>query len=107
VTKAGHTIPDQMGRILDLTKPRMAALWHLDVTPGIDGVLEDIGAHYGGAVVVCQDFTVFNITTEAVLARQTQVNDAPPPVHGPSTTEPVIEPAPQPPGWWAEALLDL
>jgi ribonuclease Z len=107
VTKTGHTIPDQMGRILELTKPRMAALWHLDVSPGVDGVLEEVGEHYVGAVAVCQDLTVFNVTAEAVLVRQAQVNDAPQPVHGPSTTQPVIAPAPAPPGWWAEASLDI
>lgn len=107
VTKAAHTIPSQMGKILDMTKPRMAALWHLDVSPGVGGVFEEIGEHYGGAVAVCQDLTVFNVTAEAVLVRQAQVNDAPQPVHGPSTTQPVIEPAPSPPSWWAEALLDI
>jgi ribonuclease Z len=107
VTKTGHTIPDQMGRILDLTKPRMAALWHLDVGPGVAGVFEEVGAHYGGAVAVCQDLTVFNVTAEAVVVRQAQVDDAPQPVHGPSTAKPVIEPAPEPPGWWAEASLDI
>lgn len=66
VTKTGHTIPDQMGRILGMTKPRMAGLWHLDVSPGVDTVLEEVGAHYVGAVAVCQDLTVFNITAEAV-----------------------------------------
>jgi hypothetical protein len=96
-----------MGRVLDLTKPRMAALWHLDVGPGVQGVLDDVGAHYGGAVAVCQDFTVFNVTSEAVQVRQAQVNDAPPPVHGPSAGDPVIEPALEPPGWWAEASLDV
>jgi ribonuclease Z len=107
VTKAAHTIPSQMGRILGTTKPRMAALWHMDVTPGVDGVFEEIGEHYDGAVAVCQDLTVFNVTPEAVLVRQAQVNDAPQPVHRPSTAQPVIEPAPEPPGWWAEALLDV
>jgi ribonuclease Z len=107
VTKGGHTIPDQMGRILELTKPRMAALWHLDVGPGVEGVLDEVGAHYGGPVAVCQDLTVFNVTAEAVVVRQAQVNDAPPPVHGPSTTKPVIEPALAPPHWWADAALDL
>jgi len=105
VTKTGHTIPDQMGRILELAKPRMAGLWHLDVSPGVDSVLEEVGAHYLGAVAVCQDLTVFNLTAEAVLVRQAQVNDAPHPVHGPSTTQPAIAPAPAPPGWWAEAEL--
>jgi ribonuclease Z len=107
VTKFGHTIPDQMGKILELTKPRMAALWHLDVTPGVDAVLDEVGAHHGGPVAVCQDLTVFNVTAEAVVVRQAQVNDAPPPVHGPSLTKPVIEPALPPPHWWADAALDV
>jgi ribonuclease Z len=107
VTKAAHTIPGQMGRILEMTKPRMGALWHLDVSPGVDGVFEEVGEHYGGAVAVCQDLTVFNVTADAVHVRQAQVNDAPPPVHGPSSTKPVIEPALEPPGWWAETLLDI
>ena len=78
-----------MGEILEMTKPRMAALWHMDVSPGVDGVFEEIGEHYGGAVAVLQNLTVFNVMTEAVLVRQAQVNDAPPPVHGPPSAEPV------------------
>lgn len=107
VLKAAHTIPDQMGQVLNLAKPRMGAVWHLDVSPGVDGVFEDIGAHYGGAVAACQDLTVFNITADAVIARQALVNDAPHPVHGPSHTKPEIEPAPEPPAWWAGAALNL
>jgi ribonuclease Z len=107
VTKSAHTIPGQMAKILDLTKPRMAALWHLDVSPGVGGVFEEIGEQYGGPVAVCQDLTVFNVTADSVHARQAQVNDAPQSVHGPSTTEPSLDPARKPPGWWAEALLDI
>ncbi len=105
VLKAAHTIPDQMGQVLDLAKPRMGAVWHLDVSPGVDRVFEDIGAHYGGAVAACQDLTIFNITADAVIARQAQVNDAPQPVHGPSKTKPVLDPAPEPPAWWVNASL--
>jgi ribonuclease Z len=107
VVKAAHTIPDQMGQVLAMTKPRMGAVWHMDVSPGVNGVFEEIGAHYGGAVAACQDLTVFNVTADAVLVRQARVNDAPQPVHGPSHTKPVIEPIPEPPAWWAEAALDL
>jgi len=107
VVKAAHTIPDQMGQVLAMTKPRMGAVWHMDVSPGVNGVFEEIGAHYGGAVAACQDLTVFNVTADAVLVRQARVNDAPQPVHGPSHTKPVIEQTPEPPAWWAEAALDL
>jgi len=107
ITRLAHTVPDQMGKILDLTKPRMGALWHLDVTPGVDAVLDELGAHYGGPVTVTQDFTVFNVTSDAVVARQAKVDDAAPPVHGPSRTTPELDPRPTPPRWWTGALLDL
>ena len=106
-TRLAHTIPDQAGRIFDLTKPRMGALWHLDVTPGVESVFDEVGAHYGGPVTVTQDLTVFNVTREAVVVRQAKVNDARPPVHGPSQTSPVLEPQPMPPAWWSDALLDF
>jgi len=107
ITSLAHTIPEQMGKILDRTKPRMGALWHLDVTPGVDAVFEELGAHYEGPVTVTQDLTVFNVTEGAVVARQAKVNDAAPPVHGPSKTSPVVDPPVPPPAWWSEALLDV
>jgi len=107
ITRLAHTVPDQMGKILDLTRPRMGALWHLDVTPGVDGVLDELGAHYSGPVTVTQDFTVFNITSGAVVARQAKVDDAAPPVHRPSKAGPELGPRPATPRWWAEALLDV
>jgi ribonuclease Z len=105
--RAAHTVPDQMGRILEMTKPKMGALWHMDVSLGVDAAFAEIGAHYGAPVVASQDLTVFNVTADAVIARQAQVNDAPHPVHGPSKTAPQIEPMPAPPAWWAGAALDI
>jgi len=96
-----------MGKILDLARPRMGALWHLGITPGVDAVLEEISASYTRAVTVTQDLTVFNITRDTVIARQAKVNDAAPPVHGPSQTSPALDPQPAPPPWWTGALLDL
>jgi ribonuclease Z len=107
ITRLAHTVPEQMGKILDLARPRMGALWHLDVTPGVDAVFEEISASYSGPVTVTQDLTVFNVTPDAVIARQAKVNDAAPPVHGPSQTSPALDPQPAPPPWWTGALLDL
>jgi ribonuclease Z len=107
ITSQAHTIPEQMGKILDLARPRMGALWHLDITPGVDAVFEEISTSYTGPVTATQDLTVFNVTRDAVIARQAEVNDAAPPVHGPSQTSPELDPQPAPPAWWAEALLDL
>jgi ribonuclease Z len=107
ITRLAHTVPDQMGQILDLTRPRMGALWHLDVTPGVDAVFDEISRHYGGPVTATQDLTVFNVTEESVTARQATVDPAAAPVHGPSQTDPEEEPRPTPPSWWADALMDL
>jgi ribonuclease Z len=107
ITSMAHTIPVQIGKILDLTKPRMGALWHLDVSPGVDAVFAELGASYNGPVTVTQDLTVFNVTQDAVGARQAKVNDAAPPVHGPSRTSPELDQPPAPPAWWTEALLDI
>jgi ribonuclease Z len=107
ITRLAHTIPEQMGKILDMTKPRMGALWHLDVTPGVDTVFEELAGSYAGPVTISQDLTVYNVTKEAVTARQAKVNDAPPPVHGTSKSSPSLDPRPTPPAWWTEALLDL
>ena len=54
-----------------------------------------------------QDFTVFNVTADAVVTRQAKVDDAAAPIHGPSRTSPEPESRPTPPTWWTEALLDL
>jgi hypothetical protein len=85
-----------MGKILDLARPRMGALWHLDVTPGVDAVFEEISASYSGPVTATQDLTVFNVTHHAVIARRAKVNDAALPVHGPSQTSPALDPQPAP-----------
>jgi ribonuclease Z len=107
LTRFAHTIPEQMGRILQRTQPRMGALWHLDLTPGTDIVFDELAASYQGPVAISQDLTVFNVTEEAVVVRQATVNDAAPPVHGPSHSNPAPEPMPAPPSWWADALLDV
>ena len=107
ITSLAHTIPDQMGRILARTQPRMGALWHLDLTPGVDTVFDELAVNYQGPVAISQDFTVFNVTEEAVVVRQAKVNDAAPPEHGPSKSSPAPEPMPAPPAWWADALLDV
>jgi ribonuclease Z len=107
LTRFAHTIPEQMGKILQRTQPRMGAIWHLDLTPGTDVVFDEVGSHYEGPVTITQDLTVFNVTEEAVVARQATVNDAASPVHGPSHSTPAPEPMPAPPSWWADALLDV
>jgi ribonuclease Z len=58
-------------------------------------------------VTITQDLTVFNVTEDAVVARQAKVNDAAPPVHAPSKTSPELDQPTPPPTWWTAALLDV
>jgi glyoxylase-like metal-dependent hydrolase (beta-lactamase superfamily II) len=59
-----------------------------------------------GPVVQTQDLTVFNVTKEAVVALQADVVDQLPPIAGEQRVAymPVM---PEPPAWWAEALIPL
>jgi len=104
---AAHTSPKAAGKVFKLAKPRMAGLWHTLLSPQvIPMVFSELGAVYDGPVVQTQDLTVFNLTKEAVVARQAKVSDQLPPIPGvPRVGYTPIQPTP--PAWWAEALIPL
>jgi len=69
-------------------------------------IFKELGEVYDGPVVQTQDLTVFNITKEAVVARQAQVIDQLPPIPGKQRA--VFTPVmPTPPAWWAEAIIPV
>ena len=72
----------------------------------IQMVFSELGGLYKGPVVQTQDLTVFNVTKEAVIARQAKQFDQLPPTPGKQRVafQPVAVP---PPDWWAEALIPL
>lgn len=105
--KMAHTVPDQVGRVLAMAEPRMAALWHLDLRPGVDTVCEEVAENYSGPLVASRDLTVYNVTAEAVVARQARLDPAAPVIKDLSAGQPKIEPPNLPPHWWADALLDI
>jgi ribonuclease Z len=104
---AAHTSPQAAGKVFKLAKPRMAGLWHTLLSPQvIPMVFSELGAVYDGPVVQTQDLTVFNITKEAVVARQAKVSDQLPPIPGvPRVDYTPVQPTP--PAWWAEALIPI
>lgn len=107
VLNQAHTSPRGAGKVFSLVKPRMAGLWHTVVTPvGTSMILADLRKVYDGPVVQTQDLTVFNVTADAVVARQAQINPQPRPVPGTPKTEPVPH-IPTNPDWWADALIPL
>ncbi len=104
---AAHTTPKAAGKVFGLVKPRMAGLWHTLLTPTITPIIfNELGSVYTGPVVQTQDFTVFNVTKEAVVARQAKPFDQLPPTPGKQRVAYKSVAVP-PPDWWAEALIPL
>jgi ribonuclease Z len=104
---AAHTSPKAAGKVFNLTKPRLAGVWHTLLSPQVVAMLfAELGEVYAGPVVQTQDLTVINITKEAVISRQAKVVDQLPPIAGKQRAafKPVQIP---PPAWWAEALIPL
>jgi ribonuclease Z len=107
VVLSAHTSPRGAGKVFSLVKPRMAGLWHTVVSPaGTPLIFADMRKVYDGPVVQTQDLTVFDITAEAVVARQAQVDPQPRPVPGTPRKVPEAGPPAQP-DWWADALIPL
>ena len=85
----------------------MAAMWHCLVVEGhIEPVFADVALAHDGAVTICQDLTIFNVTAAAVTARQAQISPVAPTVVGPSATPRALGTPLPPPGWWKDAALD-
>lgn len=107
ILNQAHTSPRGAGKVFDLVRPRMAGLWHTQLGPASTPLIfADLRRVYDGPVVQTQDLTIFNITEEAVVARQAQVESQPTPIPGKPTAEPAARP-PAEPEWWAEALIPL
>ncbi len=104
---AAHTSPKAAGKVFGLVKPRVAALYHTLLSPQIiQMVFSELGSVYNGPVVQTQDLTVFNVTKEAVVARQVKQFDQLPPT--PGVQRVAFKPVPvPPPDWWAEAIIPL
>jgi ribonuclease Z len=101
-----HTVPKTAGKVFSLVKPRMGALWHTFLVPAVVvPILEEVSAVFDGPVVQTQDLTIFNITPEAVVARQVQAAPQAVAVPGESELELTYSPRPETPAWWAAALI--
>jgi len=103
---ATHTVPKGAGKVFSLVQPRMAGLWHTFLVPPVVApILEQVNSVFDGAVVQTQDLTVFNITKEAVVARQAEAVPQPVAVPGEPDFEPTYDQRPTPPDWWADAFI--
>jgi ribonuclease Z len=79
-----HTSPQQFGKIMELTRPRMAVGYHFqndfDTLPTM---IEETRKIYDGPLVFAEDGMVFNITKDKLTVRQSVIDEdiyAEPPV---------------------------
>jgi ribonuclease Z len=102
-----HTSPTMAGKVFAKSGARMSVMWHLAVDHETVGAAHrEMRTEYDGPVTIAQDLTVFNLTAEAVVVRQAVVDPHPWPVVGPTqVTGPPMAQIPEPPAWWADALL--
>lgn len=71
-----HTSPAMFGKVMSLTKPRMAVGYHVfndfDTAPQI---MEEIRQTYDGPVALALDYMVFNVTKDDVKVRMSAINE--------------------------------
>ena len=59
-----------------------------------------------GPVTIAQDLTTFDISADAVVTRQTIIDATAWPALGPTKVSgPPMSAPPEPPAWWADALI--
>jgi ribonuclease Z len=107
VVNNSHTSPTMAGKVFKKAGARMSVMWHLAVDHDTVGPANrEMRTQYDGPVTIAQDLTVFNITKDAVVVRQVEVNPFAWPVIGKSkeSRSPMSKPN-NPPEWWADTLL--
>ena len=71
-----HTEPSMFGKVMSLTKPRMAVAYHFyndfDTLPA---VLRDIRMTYDGPLALATDYMVFNVTKHDIRVRMAAVDE--------------------------------
>ncbi len=107
VINEGHTPANAAGMVFDMVTPRMAAMWHTAVVDKyVDPFFESLRTTYSGPATLCQDLTVFNVTADAVTARQATIDWTQQAVVGESDTARSYAERRPSPTWFADAYID-
>lgn len=107
IVNGSHTSPTMAGKVFARAGARMSVMWHFVVDHDTVGpAFQEMRAQHDGPVVIAQDLTVFDITKDAIVARQATIDPVAWPVVGPTheSGPPMMTPH-VPPAWWADALL--
>lgn len=77
VGSLGHTSPQQFGKVMSATRPRLAVGYHFyndfDTFPTM---MAEIRKTYDGPVVLAQDYMVFNVTKKDILVRMSAIDES-------------------------------
>lgn len=107
IVNGAHTSPAMAGKVFERAGARMSAMYHLAVDHETVGpAFADMRAQHDGPVVISQDLTVFDVTSDAVIARQRILDPMSWAVVGETKESgPPMSTPHDPPAWWAEALI--
>jgi len=107
VVNGSHTSPLMAGKVFARAGARMSVMWHFAVDHETVGpAYADMRTQYDGPVTIAQDLTTFDISADALVTRQATIDPAAWPVLGPSKVSgPPMSAPPEPPAWWADALI--
>ena len=72
----GHTSPEQFGKVMSMTEPRLAVGYHFfndfDVAPE---VMRRVRKTYQGPLALAVDYMVFNVTKDDIRVRRSAVDE--------------------------------
>ena len=70
-----HTTADKLGRIFSIAKPRLGAGMHYTLDDDLtDPLFERWSASYSGPLLLIQDLTTINVTSDYIVVRQTKAD---------------------------------
>jgi ribonuclease Z len=72
-----HSSPEQFGKVMSITKPRLAVAYHffndVDTNPEVH---ERIRKTYDGPLALAEDYMVFNVTKDDIKVRMSAIDEA-------------------------------
>jgi hypothetical protein len=108
---AEHTGPAELGRVYSIAKPRLGVGSHFTLDEDlIDPLFQRWGTTYSDPVLLLQDLTTINVTSDYIIVRQTKADPlawpAPPPPLPEGVDLSIGEPSKAPrPDWLTETRL--
>lgn len=94
VVKVSHTPAKALGKILQLTKPRLGVTCHSPVDPQeYDYIHQGVHKHWDGPYQIGEDRMVFNISKKQIMIRKGALQDRPwsTGIDQPSSTKPALD----------------